>query len=259
MSSRAIGRRARRRSCHRAGRAGEQHRALHFGAHRVRGVLRLHLPQHARRGDAGAWPIRSAAGISIGARSVAGPAAGSDPGSAVVAGTAAAAGSTRCRWHSGRLDRAGERALHIGEAPRGDDHALDRLRVADRPRRLERALLRDRHRHRVVPRPFRAARWPGVVVAAAAPAAAVPGHVDPPQRRPPVVRRRGRGAVLRMAAQQEDHCGREDSVRQSRNDRRRRDACALEEERDLARMLAVDVNRQVAIRIAGGDRSRHTS
>jgi hypothetical protein len=78
----------------RANDALEQHRALHLGAHRVGGVLRLHFVHQTREDDAVAWAVHPAAGAAT--------TAGAKPGSR--AGTDATARSgPRPRARSGTL------------------------------------------------------------------------------------------------------------------------------------------------------------
>src|SRR5206468_5425285 len=56
----------------------EKNGPLHFGAHRVGGVRRLHFAEHARQHDAVARPIDAAAGPPAAARPEAGSGAGAD-------------------------------------------------------------------------------------------------------------------------------------------------------------------------------------
>ena len=96
----------------RADHALEQDRALHFGTHRIRGVLRALFVQHARKRDAVAGPVHTAAGTTATAgseartcaradaapRAGAGPTTASDPCDKVggPGGASIAPGSESC-------------------------------------------------------------------------------------------------------------------------------------------------------------------
>src|SRR4029453_17167369 len=229
--------------------------ALNLGTHRFRGVARTYLPNQLRRFDAVPHLVVAAAGAA--ARAGPEAVAVARPDAAPLAGSAAAVRAGALRHHRRRHRGLEHARLHLLRVGRGLGRDVERriLRFLRRLLRRGRRRLPHRDRDLVRTRQFGLLRRLLHLVAAAATAAAWTGLVQPDD----VLRilRRLDGAAeigRRRVPEDEQRDDQEEAVRRERAADTKAGLPALERERQLGRVQAFDLHRDVSVACYRGSR-----